>query len=130
MRELNYPYNPNKATYKNAFGQILGELELKKGLNKLPLTQDGEYYEDSFKNVFFVYKGEGILDFSDAKKAYDFSTLPFLVLDYALLNKENLEDRLIKEFLEVYEININKGFVYLAPTNFLELDLKLTQGEE
>ncbi|PZT48189.1 hypothetical protein B6S12_05050 [Helicobacter valdiviensis] len=134
MRTINYPFNANKAFLKNSFSQILGELELKRGENELKTTSDGEYYEDSFLNKIFVYEGEGILDFSDCLKDLDFNNLEFSFLEEFLstqehnINISNFQKRKIEEFIKVYDTNIKKGCVYLAPSGFKELDRALVYG--
>ncbi|WP_104722801.1 hypothetical protein [Helicobacter mesocricetorum] len=81
MRVFNYPFKPNVAFLKNAFTYTLETIDLKTGENNLSITSEGEYYQDSLNNIFFIFEGEGVLDFQDCLKDYDFSNLYFKFLE-------------------------------------------------
>lgn len=135
MRVLNYPHSSNNASLKNAFGYVIQELELVCGENALKPTSEGDYYQDSLGNVFFVYEGEGVLEWEDCLKSFDFSNLPLAFLQHFLSYKSHSPNanasikRKIEEFIKVYDKNISKNALYLAPSNFKELDKGLILGE-
>ncbi|MDE6959000.1 MAG: hypothetical protein K2O80_05590 [Helicobacter apodemus] len=134
-RVINYPYPSNSGALKNAFCHIIKEVELVQGENALELTTGGDFYQDNTGKRFFVYAGEGVLEWQDCLKYLDFSNLPFSFLSYFLSKKEhspnasNLIKRKIQEFVEVYDKNILKNSLYLAPLNFEKLDKALILGE-
>lgn len=134
-RVINYPYSNNKAALKNAFCHIIKEIELVQGEQSLEVSTGGDFYEDSAGNKFFVYKGEGVLEWEDCLKYLDFSNLPLSFLSYFLSHKEhspnasNFIKRKIQEFLAVYDRNILKNTLYLAPLNFEKLDKALISGQ-
>ncbi|WP_120861386.1 hypothetical protein [Helicobacter pylori] len=89
---------------------------------KLPFTQKNLF---KFNSVFFgVCAGVGDLDYRDYPKNLNFNALLIESIENYLLNaKEPLNEQqkaLLTDFLEVYNKNIEKGFIYLAPKFFLE----------
>ncbi len=86
------------------------------------------YYE--FNGVRFgVCNGEGVLEMQDYPKNLNFSRLNIKSLnDYLILHKEpqdKEQKELLKEFLKIYEKNIEKGFYYLEPPFFKEKESEL-----
>ncbi len=134
MRILNYPYEQNKARILDAYDKVWGEFELKRGENELPYTQRGFKIQDAYKNIFYIHEGFGTLEWNEATSKYDFSRLEPYLLDFYLSegvyhpHTSEGEKRLIYEFVEVYELNLGKGWEYLLPFGFQTLDEKLTKG--
>ncbi|WQX71497.1 hypothetical protein KVL11_02430 [Helicobacter pylori] len=86
------------------------------------------YYE--FNGVKFgVCKGESVLKMQDYPKNLNFSRLNIRSLnDYLLFEKEpqdKEQKELVKEFLKIYDKNIEKGFYYLEPHFFKEKESEL-----
>ncbi len=96
---------------------------------KLPLTQKNLF---KFNDRFFgVCDGVGDLDYRDYPKNINFNALFSESIENYLLNaKEPLNKQqkaLLTDFLEVYDKNIEKGFIYLAPKFFLEKEKELIE---
>ncbi|WP_181324892.1 hypothetical protein [Helicobacter pylori] len=94
---------------------------------ELPFTQKNLF---KFNGVFFaVCEGVGNLDYRDYPKNLNFSRLNIRSLnDYLLFKKEpqdKKQQELVKEFLEIYDKNIEKGFYYLEPPFFKEKESEL-----
>ncbi|RKV11126.1 hypothetical protein DDP51_00840 [Helicobacter pylori] len=94
---------------------------------KLPFTQKNLF---NFNGVFFgVCEGVGDLDYRDYPKNLNFSRLNIRSLnDYLLFEKEpqdKEQKELVKEFLKIYDKNIEKGFYYLEPPFFKEKENEL-----
>lgn len=136
MRVLNYPFNANKAQLVDSYNHIWGEFMLTNGANTLPLTNREFQTRDSFGNVFYIYDGEGDLQWSEAIKRYDLTKLPSEILDFYLLTQSPhphsnaFYQAKINEFLEIYELNIAKGYEYLRPFGFSELENELLRGHK
>ncbi|MFP6285285.1 histidinol dehydrogenase [Helicobacter pylori] len=75
--------------------------------------------------------GVGDLDYRDYPKNLNFNALLTETIENYLLNaKEPLNKQqkdLLADFLEVYDKNIEKGFIYLAPKFFLEKEKELIE---
>lgn len=133
MRSFNYPLDANDCFLCDRYGNKRGSFGLKNGENTLPLSNQ-LYYKDSFGNVFYLYDGEGVLEWEDTLQYLDFSTLLVRDLDYFLCylkyhcNTMPNTKKQIEQFLKVYDKNIQKGVVYLAPNGFLEVEYKLIGG--
>lgn len=133
MREFNYPLESNECFLYDRYGNKRGNFVLEKGKNTLPFSEE-LHYRDSFGNVFYIYRGEGVLEWEDSLELLDFSEFPIRDLDYFLVHlKHSLNalpntQRKIEKFLSVYDKNIKKGFVYLAPKGFLEVEYQLVGG--
>ncbi len=96
---------------------------------KLPFTQKNFF---KFNGVVFgVCEGVGDLDYKDYPKNLNFNTLLIETIENYLLNlkePQNTQQKvLLTDFLEVYDKNIEKGFIYLAPKFFLEKEKKLLE---
>ncbi|GAA7288243.1 hypothetical protein HpBGD97_09300 [Helicobacter pylori] len=96
---------------------------------KLPLTEKNLF---KFNGVFFgVCDGVGDLDYRDYTKNLNFNALLTETIENYLLNaKEPLNQQqkaLLADFLEVYDKNIEKGFIYLKPRFFLEKEKELIE---
>ncbi|RVZ51656.1 hypothetical protein [Helicobacter pylori] len=96
---------------------------------KLPLTEKNLF---KFNGVFFgVCTGVGDLDYRDYPKNLNFNALLCETIEDFLLNaKEPLNEQqkvLLVDFLEVYDKNIEKGSIYLAPKFFLEKEKELIE---
>ncbi|WQT48391.1 hypothetical protein KVC52_03285 [Helicobacter pylori] len=111
-------------------GVLFHTQEIKENLNaKLPLTQKNFF---KFNGVSFsVCEGVGDLDYRDYPKNLNFNALLCETIENYLLNaKEPLNKQqkaLLADFLEVYDKNIEKGFIYLAPKFFLEKEKELIE---
>ncbi|GAA7313151.1 hypothetical protein BD0109_00170 [Helicobacter pylori] len=80
---------------------------------KLPFTQKNFF---KFNGVFFaVCEGMGELDYRDYPKNLNFSALLTETMENYLLNAKESENKqqkaLLTDFLEVYDKNIEKGFI-------------------
>ncbi len=96
---------------------------------KLPFTEKNLF---KFNGVFFgVCEGVGDLDYRDYPKNLNFNALsPESIENYLLELKEpknQQQKALLTDFLEVYDKNIEKGFIYLAPKFFLEKEKQLIE---
>ncbi|RKU88051.1 hypothetical protein DB320_08140 [Helicobacter pylori] len=96
---------------------------------KLPFTQKNFF---KFNSVNFgVCEGVGDLDYRDYPKNLNFNALLIESIENYLLNakepKNKQQKALLMDFLEVYEKNIKKGFIYLAPKFFLEKEKQLIE---
>ena len=100
LRTLAYPYEAQEAKVLDRYGNFRGKIPLKTGENQLPITPYGCYLQDSLGNVFVIYDGEGVLEFSDCLRHYDFSTLEPMGVELALNGEIPLNDS-TKEWLEV-----------------------------
>ncbi|WP_120870745.1 hypothetical protein [Helicobacter pylori] len=96
---------------------------------KLPFTQKNLF---NFNGLFFgVCEGVGDLDYRDYPKNLNFNALLTETIENYLLNakepKNTQQKILLADFLEVYNKNIEKGFIYLAPKFFLEKEKELIE---
>ncbi|WQV40582.1 hypothetical protein KVM91_02300 [Helicobacter pylori] len=96
---------------------------------KLPFTQKNFF---KFNGVVFgVCEGVGDLDYKDYPKNLNFNALLTETIENYLLNakepKNNQQKALLTDFLEVYDKNIEKGFIYLEPRFFLEKERQLIE---
>nr|WP_024751395.1 hypothetical protein [Helicobacter pylori] len=94
---------------------------------ELEITTSNIY---EFNGVRFgVCKGEGVLEMQDYPKNLNFSRLKIENLNsYLFFNKEpqdKEQKELLREFLKIYEKNIEKGFYYLEPPFFKEKESEL-----
>ncbi|WRE86282.1 hypothetical protein KVC55_02395 [Helicobacter pylori] len=94
---------------------------------KLPFTQKNFF---KFNGVSFsVCEGVGNLDYRDYPKNLNFNALLCESIENYLLNAKEPENKqqkaLLTDFLEVYDKNIEKGFIYLKPMFFLEKEKEL-----
>ncbi|WQZ81193.1 hypothetical protein KVK36_05160 [Helicobacter pylori] len=96
---------------------------------KLPFTQKNLF---KFNGVFFgVCEGVGDLDYRDYPKNLNFNALLIETIENYLLTAKDPENKqqkaLLTDFLEVYDKNIEKGFIYLKPKFFLEKEKQLIE---
>ncbi|WQY67673.1 hypothetical protein E5L64_03830 [Helicobacter pylori] len=96
---------------------------------KLPFTEKNFF---KFNNAnFSVCDGVGDLDYKDYPKNFNFNALLIETIENYLLTAKEPENKqqkaLLTDFLEVYEKNIEKGFIYLAPKFFLEKERQLLE---
>ncbi|MFP6167519.1 hypothetical protein ACLGBK_01365 [Helicobacter pylori] len=96
---------------------------------KLPFTQKNFF---KFNDRFFgVCEGVGDLDYKDYPKNLNFNALLCETIENYLLNAKEPENKqqkdLLTDFLDVYDKNIEKGFIYLAPRFFLEKEKELIE---
>ncbi|GAA8287812.1 hypothetical protein HpNP123_15810 [Helicobacter pylori] len=111
-------------------GVLIHTQEIKTNLNaKLPLTQKNFF---KFNGVSFgVCEGVGDLDYRDYPKNLNFNALLVESIENYLLNAKEPENKqqkaLLADFLEVYDKNIEKGFIYLAPKFFLQKEKELIE---
>lgn len=96
---------------------------------KLPFTQKNFFKFDSL--FFGVCEGVGDLDYRDYSKNLNFNALLIESIENYLLNAKEPENKqqkaLLADFLAVYDKNIKKGFIYLAPKFFLEKEKELIE---
>ncbi len=111
-------------------GVLIHKQEIKADLNaKLPFTQKNFF---KFNGVSFgVCEGVGNLDYRDYSKNLNFNALLVESIENYLLNAKEPENKqqkaLLTDFLEVYDKNIKKGFIYLKPRFFLEKEKQLIE---
>ncbi|GAA6948989.1 hypothetical protein CHC179_09910 [Helicobacter pylori] len=96
---------------------------------KLPFTQKNLF---KFNGVSFgVCEGVGDLDYRDYPMNLNFNALLCETIENYLLNAKEPENKqqksLLTDFLGVYDKNIEKGFIYLAPRFFLEKEKELIE---
>ncbi len=96
---------------------------------KLPFTQKNFF---KFNSLFFgVCDGVGDLDYRDYPKNLNFNALLTETIENYLLElkepKNKQQKVLLTDFLEIYDKNIEKGFIYLAPKFFLEKEKELIE---
>lgn len=96
---------------------------------KLPFTEKNLF---KFNGVFFgVCEGVGDLDYRDYPANLNFNALLIENIENYLLNAKEPENKqqkaLLADFLAVYDKNIEKGFIYLAPKFFLEKEKQLIE---
>ncbi|MFP6037141.1 hypothetical protein ACLGD5_07350 [Helicobacter pylori] len=109
-------------------GVLIHTQEIKENLNaKLPFMQKNFF---KFNGVSFsVCEGVGYLDYRDYPKNLNFNALLCETIENYLLNAKEPENKqqkaLLADFLEVYDKNIEKGFIYLKPMFFLEKESEL-----
>lgn len=122
QRVINFPYVAQKAYLKDRYDNSRAQINLKQGENALETTQSGFYYESEEGLRFFVYEGEGVLDFSDCLLQIDFSELnPYEIDRTIFYGTLNIKSQL-GIFMQIYEKNIAKNTRYLIPPRFLELE--------
>ncbi|WP_104640057.1 hypothetical protein [Helicobacter bizzozeronii] len=114
-------------TLSNFYGLKVFELVVNDSV-QLPLNPPKTYYR--FNDAFFaICEGEGALYYKDYPQALNFSDLDPLELEGFLLHQKSSCDRaqqqLIKQFINVYDKNIEKGFLYLNPPFFSEVEREL-----
>ncbi|GAA7266090.1 hypothetical protein ID0507_09420 [Helicobacter pylori] len=96
---------------------------------KLPFTQKNFF---KFNGVVFgVCEGVGDLDYRDYHRNLNFNALLIETIENYLLNakeSQNTQQKvLLTDFLEIYDKNIEKGFIYLKPKFFLEKEKQLIE---
>lgn len=121
LRVLNYPFGETDVKVLDRYDNLRGTMHLKQGENTLPITPYGCYLKDSLGNAFFIYAGEGVLEFSDSLKHYDFSALEPMLVELFLDGQTTFYDD-VKAWLEVYDLNIQKGKEYLLPNGFKQIE--------
>ncbi|GAA7308454.1 hypothetical protein HpM063_03760 [Helicobacter pylori] len=96
---------------------------------KLPFTQKNFFKFND--RLFGVCEGVGDLDYKDYPKNINFNALLVDSIENYLLNgeepKNTQQKTLLTDFLEVYDKNIEKGFIYLKPRFFLEKEKQLIE---
>lgn len=123
QRVINFPYQAQKAYLKDRYGNARAQINLKQGENALETTQSGYYYESEEGLRFFVYEGEGVLDFSDCLLQIDFSELnPYEIDKTIFYGTPTYIKSPLGIFMQIYEKNITKNVRYLIPPRFLELE--------
>lgn len=123
QRVINFPYEAQKAYLKDRYGNARAQINLKQGENALEITQSGFYYESEEGLRFFVYEGEGVLEFSDCLLQADFSELSPYEIDRTIFyGTPTYVKSPLDIFMQVYEKNLSKNARYLIPPRFLELE--------
>ncbi|GAA7807051.1 hypothetical protein HpCOL18_15630 [Helicobacter pylori] len=110
-------------------GVLIHKQEIQERHANLPLTQKNFF---KFNGVSFgVCEGVGNLDYRDYPRNLNFNGLLTETIENYLLNAKEPENKqqkaLLKDFLEVYDKNIEKGFIYLKPRFFLEKEKELIE---
>lgn len=100
---------------KDKFGNALSrKFILKAGKNELEIPQKGGYYQSLDNERFFIYDGEGELDFeNECGEEYEFTKLNIKFLDYFLghfqtkhhFNADENEKKLIEKFIALMDFN-------------------------
>ena len=123
QRVINFPYEAQKAYLKDRYGNSRAQINLRQGENALEITQSGFYYESEEGLRFFVYEGEGVLEFSDCLLQIDFSELnPYEIDRTIFYGTPTYIKSPLGIFMQVYEKNLSKKARYLIPPRFLELE--------
>lgn len=123
QRVIHFPYEAQKVFLKDRYGNTRAQINLKQGENALETTQSGFYYESEEGLRFFVYEGEGVLDFSDCLLQIDFSELnPYEIDKTIFYGTPTYIKSPLGIFMQIYEKNITKNARYLIPPRFLELE--------
>lgn len=130
-REINFPYNATKCFICDRYANKRAEFDLKQGINELEILPSDFYYQTKDGLKFYLYKGEGVLDFSNALKNYDFCEVDFSKIDNALFfgTQKGLNSQ-ERDFLAVLEINLQKGQDYLKPRFFSKIEREILQIKE
>ncbi len=111
-------------------GVLIHKQEIKANQNiQLPFTQKNLF---KFNGLFFgVCAGVGDLNYRDYPKNLNFNALLVDSIENYLLSAKEPENKqqkaLSMDFLEIYDKNIEKGFIYLAPKFFLEKEKQLIE---
>ncbi|WP_390510519.1 hypothetical protein [Helicobacter pylori] len=111
-------------------GVLIHKQEIKANQNiQLPFTQKNLF---KFNGLFFgVCAGVGDLNYRDYPKNLNFNALLVDSIENYLLSAKEPENKqqkaLLMDFLEIYDKNIEKGFIYLAPKFFLEKEKQLIE---
>lgn len=121
--------------FRDKFGNDLAKFQkFQKGENELIIPSKDGYYQSKTNKQFFIYEGEGVLEFpSDCLKKYDFEHLNLVFLDYYLINNKHhpnadkFDKKQIKDYLELYEKHENGDFK-INPPFFDEIEEKLLNG--
>ncbi len=112
----------------NKHNELIYQKEIPEASDQeLEITASNVY---EFNGVRFgVCAGEGVLEMQDYPKNLNFSRLKIEHLNsYLFFNKEpqdKEQKELLREFLKIYEKNIEKGFYYLEPPFFKEKESEL-----
>ncbi|WP_233707622.1 hypothetical protein [Helicobacter cetorum] len=111
----------------NKHGALIFKQELQAQTRQLAITYNTIY---SFNDIEFgVCDGIGVLDFLDYPKNLDFLKLKASVIDRYLtkqiLPSDEYQRKLLKDFMNVYEKNLEKGCYYLVPRFFKEREKEL-----
>ncbi len=112
----------------NKHNELIYQKEIPEASDQELEITTSNYYE--LNGVRFgVCKGEGVLEMQDYPKNLNFSRLKIESLNsYLFFNKEpqdKEQKELLREFLKIYEKNIEKGFYYLEPPFFKEKESEL-----
>ncbi len=127
MRSVSFKSNGVLKAF-NKHNELIYQKEIPEAsVQELEITTSNIY---EFNGVrFSVCKGEGVLEMQDYPKNLNFSRLKIENLNsYLFFNKEpqdKEQKELLREFLKVYEKNIEKGFYYLEPPFFKEKESEL-----
>ena len=123
----------------NAYGKKMAEFVLEANSSlALPLhSPRTQLSERDSGQVFYIYAGEGVGQISDMCKEYDLSKVRRAELDFYLQNQKfnpnshqnPLQKQGIRDFVEIFEINAQKGYEYLSPPRYSELEHSLLVGE-
>lgn len=130
-REINYPYNATKCYILDRYANKRAEFDLLFGINELEILPSDFYYQTKDGLKFYLHKGEGVLDFSEAQKEYDFKLVDSSKIDNALFfgTQKGLNSQ-ERDFLAVLEINLQKGQDYLTPRFFNKIEREILQIKE
>ncbi len=112
----------------NKHKELIYQKEIPEASDQELETTTSNIYE--FNGVrFCVCKGEGVLEMQDYPKNLNFSRLKIENLNSYLFFYKEPQDKeqkeLLREFVKIYEKNIEKGFYYLEPPFFKEKESEL-----
>ncbi|WP_104714395.1 hypothetical protein [Helicobacter cetorum] len=116
----------------NRHGNVILQHEIQAQTRLLAITYNTVY---SFNGVEFgVCEGEGELDFLDYPKNLDFLKLKASVIDRYLTRQtfpsDEYQRQLLRDFMNVYEKNLEKGCYYLVPRFFKEREKELLTNKK
>lgn len=133
MRLMDFGGQEGVVILADFYGQLLRRVEIHDQLETpLPQNPPRTYYR--FNGEFFALcEGEGALFYRDYPAVLNFESLdPFELEAYLLHNKLSTDPQqrtLVSQFCKVYDRNIQKGFLYLNPPHFQEIERALFHGQ-
>lgn len=131
-REINYPFESTQCYLKDRYANTRAEFMLKNGTNFLEIPPKDFYYQTKAGLSFYLYAGDGILDFTHAQREYDLSEVDLCKVDKALFYALPLDmlDSSTRDFLEIYELNLQKGQNYIFMPKFESIQKQILQNKE
>lgn len=120
---------------KDRLGNALSKpFFIKSGKNELEINAKKQYYQSKEGEKFFIYEGEGILDFeNECTKEYNFERLNFHFLNLFLGSgkhhkaADENDIKIINDFLALLEFN-EKNHNKIKPFYYERITNKLLKG--